>query len=200
MRDLLVTDLALGALSSFLDPALAGPTGPAPHPTLPCAVAAVGSDKSGALALLRRGVAPAVVTAIPQEKVHGTWALRHADGGGGCAGPEGHHAFLLLSLEGRHTQAFDARGDTLEDITGKVGRSWVDRGRGAGGPGAEGSAVGQGRVLGPSRASTAHPASPLDTPHPPPPAPFASRASSPPRPLSPPARCSHAPRRRRCGR
>jgi hypothetical protein len=140
MRDLLIADIPLGALSSFLDPAIGGPASSSLQQPSACAVAAVGTDRGGALALLRRGVVPAVVTAIPQEKVHGAWALHYddrpaatatatagdgaaADGGkkGDAAAAEArHHAFLLLSLEGSHTQVFDARGDTLEDITGKV--------------------------------------------------------------------------------
>jgi len=146
MRDLLIADLPLGALSSFLDPAL-GASNAAAMATSPCAIAAVGSEKAGALALMRRGLAPAVVTAIPQEKVHGTWALHYrpqaAGGEGGSSGGDGgaaaegelakgvggeqqqqqqqqHHAFLLLSLEGRHTQVFDSSGLSLLDVTGKV--------------------------------------------------------------------------------
>ncbi|KAI8464986.1 MAG: CPSF A subunit region-domain-containing protein [Monoraphidium minutum] len=144
MRDLVTADLPLAALSSFLDPSMPPPAGGAAAgaAALACAVAAVGTDKAGALALLRRGLAPAVVTAIPQERVHGAWALHHTapapgagggggeagggeagsgEAGGGGGGGEGFHAFLLLSLDGSHTQAFDAAGDTLQDITGRCG-------------------------------------------------------------------------------
>jgi len=42
-----------------------------------CLIAAVGSDKSGALAIMRRSVPADVVTAVPDLGAHGAWTIHH---------------------------------------------------------------------------------------------------------------------------
>lgn len=43
----------------------------------PCLVAAVGSDKSGALAIMRRSLVADVITAVPELGAHGAWTLHY---------------------------------------------------------------------------------------------------------------------------
>ena len=47
----------------------------------PALFALTGSDRSGAVAVLRRGLAPEVVTEVPLAGVDGVWALRHRQEG-----------------------------------------------------------------------------------------------------------------------
>ncbi|WIA38397.1 hypothetical protein OEZ86_001723 [Tetradesmus obliquus] len=42
-----------------------------------CLIAAVGSDKCGALAIMRRGLVADVITAVPSLQAHGAWTLHH---------------------------------------------------------------------------------------------------------------------------
>jgi hypothetical protein len=42
-----------------------------------CLIAAVGSDKSGALAIMRRGLVADVITAVPSLQAHGAWTLHY---------------------------------------------------------------------------------------------------------------------------
>jgi hypothetical protein len=42
-----------------------------------CLIAAVGSDKSGALAIMRRGLVADIITAVPSLQAHGAWTLHY---------------------------------------------------------------------------------------------------------------------------
>jgi hypothetical protein len=42
-----------------------------------CLIAAVGSDRSGALAIMRRGLVADVITAVPSLQAHGAWTLHY---------------------------------------------------------------------------------------------------------------------------
>jgi hypothetical protein len=42
-----------------------------------CLIAAVGSDKSGALAVMRRGMVADIITAVPSLQAHGAWTLHY---------------------------------------------------------------------------------------------------------------------------
>lgn len=120
------------------------------HDPSQCVIAAVGSDKSGALAIMRRGVVADVITAVPGLEAHGAWTLHYrqpkglgndADGlnpieqtglnpvGGDSAEDldlsDRHHAFLLLSCRGESTMVLDARGQELAEITDQVSKPSV---------------------------------------------------------------------------
>eukprot|EP00878_Enallax_costatus_P012110 GHUV01012643.1.p1 GENE.GHUV01012643.1~~GHUV01012643.1.p1 ORF type:complete len:1562 (+),score=569.41 GHUV01012643.1:165-4850(+) len=115
------------------------------HDPSQCVIAAVGSDKSGALAIMRRGVVADVITAVPGLEAHGAWTLHYREPKGfgidadvvndnihaGVDPIEGdthedldkgdrHHAFLLLSCRGESTMVLDARGQELAEITDQV--------------------------------------------------------------------------------
>lgn len=125
VRDMTVADIPLGLID---------PEGVAAPRSSQCLIAGVGSDKAGAIAVIRRGVVSDVITAVPLDQVHGTWALHYrpggeqqtdTEGGGGGAvgnglGNDGYHAFLLLSCEGNRTMVLDARGEELAEITESV--------------------------------------------------------------------------------
>jgi cleavage and polyadenylation specificity factor subunit 1 len=143
IRDMVVAELALGLTGTLPGAAAgAGAAGPdagaASAATRPpqSLVAAVGEDKSGALAVLRRGVLADVVTRVPLPLARGAWAVRWRGGGGeGGGGSNHHHAFLLLTLaaaggagasaasasatpvRGR-TMVLDARGEQLRELRG----------------------------------------------------------------------------------
>ena len=76
---------ALSPLPAFPDII---PPLPPPLPPFSCSgsspalFALTGSDRSGAVAVLRRGLAPEVVTEVPLAGVDGVWALRHRQEGG----------------------------------------------------------------------------------------------------------------------
>jgi hypothetical protein len=107
-----------------------------------CMIAAVGSEKAGAVAILRRGLKVDVMAPVPLKAVSGAWAVHYRprvglqggeedheggeeDRGGGSV--EGAHAFVLLSVEGDKTMVLDARGDELTDIMVWVGGHWGRR-------------------------------------------------------------------------
>jgi hypothetical protein len=117
-------------------------------------IAAAGSDKAGAVAVLRRGLVADVITMVPLEAIHGAWTLYYKpraevsgpeetdaaaaaaaaarEEGLGGQEDEDRHAFLLLSSKGVETLVLDARGEELATIAAEV------RARGRLGPGAGG--------------------------------------------------------------
>jgi hypothetical protein len=142
MRSTALTDLHL--CHSFIQTSLAGaPPADSDNKPRPCLLAAVGSDKSGALALLRRGLVADVVAAVPALSVHGAWSLHHwdppgssraggeagadadeagsrAQAGSGPAPWQHFHKFLLLSCTdeyGSKTMLMDVGTETLNQIT-----------------------------------------------------------------------------------
>lgn len=96
----------------------------------PCStlLAAVGSDKGGALALLRRGLPADVITAVPGLRAHGAWTVRYREHSGGTEAAQQqqqeeeqrHHAFLLLSCGGSSTMVLDSRGADMAELTDGV--------------------------------------------------------------------------------
>jgi hypothetical protein len=144
MRSTALTDLHL--CESAIHPSLLGVphTNHPQNKARPCLLAAVGAGKSGALAVMRRGLVSDVVTAVPALSVHGAWSLhsRHPDsarssGAGTAAAASGaaamdgsaavgtdaghqHHALLLLSCtdaSGSRTMLLDCSGNELLQLT-----------------------------------------------------------------------------------
>lgn len=74
IRSTVVTDLHLR--ESDIHASLSGLAHHTATPS-PCLLAAVGADKSGALAILRRGVVADVITAVPNLSAHGAWTLHY---------------------------------------------------------------------------------------------------------------------------
>lgn len=82
----------------------------------PYLVACCGKDKGGALAVIRRSVAPDVITEVPLPHVLGAWAV-------GSTHPsnhtQGYHSYLLLSYSDR-TTVFSTGGEELQDVGNSV--------------------------------------------------------------------------------
>lgn len=49
------------------------------HEPSQCVIAGVGSEKSGALAIMRRGVVADIITAVPGLEAHGAWTLHYRE-------------------------------------------------------------------------------------------------------------------------
>lgn len=125
----------------------APPAGGGQRPST-CLLAAVGAQRGGALALMRRSVPADIITAVPGLSAHGAWTLHHmplvdsstSDDGDKAAAMadtatpaaaaaadssttkcgEQHHAFLLMSCGGTRTMVLDARGPELAELTDDV--------------------------------------------------------------------------------
>lgn len=113
-------------------------------------IAAAGSDKAGAVAVLRRGLVADVITEVPLAGIHGAWTLYYkpraevsgpeeaaaAAAAAAAAEQEGlggqedeeRHAFLLLSSKGVETLVLDARGEELATISAEVRAASASRG------------------------------------------------------------------------
>lgn len=74
IRASVVTDLHL--CESSVHASLSGLSDQGASPST-CLLAAVGGDKAGALAILRRGVVADVITAVPNLRAHGAWTLHY---------------------------------------------------------------------------------------------------------------------------
>jgi cleavage and polyadenylation specificity factor subunit 1 len=75
----------------------------------PYLVACCGKEKGGALAVLRRSVAPDVMTEVPLPGVLGAWAV-------GNSSISNHHSFLLLGYSNK-TTVLSTSGEELQDVT-----------------------------------------------------------------------------------
>ena len=89
----------------------------------PYMVACCGKDKGGALAVLRRCVAPDVVTEVPLPGVAGVWAVG-GNNNSSSSSPltNSYHDYLLLSFTNGSTKVLSTGGDDdeLKDVTESV--------------------------------------------------------------------------------
>jgi cleavage and polyadenylation specificity factor subunit 1 len=77
----------------------------------PYLVTCCGKDKGGALAVVRRSVAPDVMTEVPLPHVIGSWAVGNNN--------KNHHSYLLLSYPDR-TTVLATGGEELQEVTQTV--------------------------------------------------------------------------------
>jgi cleavage and polyadenylation specificity factor subunit 1 len=77
----------------------------------PYLVACCGKDKGGALAVIRRSVAPDVMTEVPLPGVTGAWAVGNSNAH--------HHSYLLLSYP-QKTMVLATGGEQMQDVTNAV--------------------------------------------------------------------------------
>lgn len=77
----------------------------------PYLVACCGRDKGGALTILRRSVAPDVVTEVPLPEVRGAWAV-------GSSGDARYHSYLLITFP--DSTKVLSTDDELKDVTDLV--------------------------------------------------------------------------------
>lgn len=82
----------------------------------PYLVACCGKDKGGSLAVIRRSVAPDVMTEVPLPHVLGAWAVGSTSMSNDR---EGHHSYLLLSYSDK-TTVLSTGGEELEDVSTTV--------------------------------------------------------------------------------
>lgn len=83
----------------------------------PYLVACCGKDKGGALAVLRRSVAPDVMTEVPLPHVMGAWAVGSTSTSSNDT--KGHHSYLLLSYSDK-TTVLSTGGEELQDVSNAV--------------------------------------------------------------------------------
>jgi len=114
IRSTIVSDLHLR--ESDVHASLSGLSGHTATPS-PCLLAAVGADKAGALAIMRRGVVADVITAVPNLGAHGAWTLHYRPAAGPAS--QAHPEAAGLSPEGQTAEG--AAGGTLDGAAGGGG-------------------------------------------------------------------------------